>query len=315
MLKSLQIRNYVLIDSLDVEFPEGLVIITGQTGAGKSILLGALSFLLGSKADASMIGPSSDNCVVEAVFSLPEKDASLRMALEEHDIDTDPGEIIVRRVVSRSGRSRAFINDSPVNVQLLQSISSRLVDIHSQHQTLLLADHSFQLGLLDHFASNETLLEECEASYRHLKALEKEYSEISQKIESLSRERDYVQARWKKLDDACLKEGELEELEAEQKQLANAEAIKENLYGVEQLMDDLPLKDVCKMLRKVEGFLPQAGELAERVESSRTELQDILSEVSRINSGTEISQQRLDAVEERMSLLYDLMNKYSATSV
>ena len=315
MLKSLQIRNYVLIDSLDVEFPEGLVIITGQTGAGKSILLGALSFLLGSKADASMIGPSSDNCVVEAVFSLPEKDASLRMALEEQDIDTDPGEIIVRRVVSRSGRSRAFINDSPVNVQLLQSISSRLVDIHSQHQTLLLADHSFQLGLLDHFASNETLLEECEASYRHLKALEKEYSEISQKIESLSRERDYVQARWKKLDDACLKEGELEELEAEQKQLANAEAIKENLYGVEQLMDDLPLKDVCKMLRKVEGFLPQAGELAERVESSRTELQDILSEVSRINSGTEISQQRLDAVEERMSLLYDLMNKYSATSV
>ena len=149
MLRSLQIRNYVLIDSLDVDFPEGLVIITGQTGAGKSILLGALSLLLGSKADPSVIGEGSDNCVVEAVFGIPETDSALKAILEENDVDAPENELIIRRVVSRSGRSRSFINDSPVNVQVLQSISSRLVDIHSQHQTLLLTDRSFQLSMLD----------------------------------------------------------------------------------------------------------------------------------------------------------------------
>ena len=140
MLKSLQIRNYVLIDSLDVGFPEGLVIITGQTGAGKSILLGALSLLLGSKADPSVIGEGSDNCVVEAVFGIPETDSALKAILEENDVDAPENELIIRRVVSRSGRSRSFINDSPVNVQVLQSISSRLVDIHSQQVQQALPD-------------------------------------------------------------------------------------------------------------------------------------------------------------------------------
>lgn len=150
MLKSLQIRNYVLIDSLDVEFPEGLIIISGQTGAGKSILLGALSLLLGSKTEASVIGGEAENCVVEAVFGVPETDSALMNILEENDVEAGNGELIIRRVVGRSGRSRSFINDSPVNIQLLQSIASRLVDIHSQHQTLLLSDRVFQLSMLDH---------------------------------------------------------------------------------------------------------------------------------------------------------------------
>ena len=160
MLKSLQIRNYVLIDSLDIEFPEGLIIISGQTGAGKSILLGALSLLLGSKADASVIGCEADSCVVEAVFRVPGNDPALRNILDENDVETMGGELIIRRVVGRSGRSRSFVNDSPVNIQLLQSIASRLVDIHSQHQTLLLSDKSFRLSMLDHFAGDEALLEE-----------------------------------------------------------------------------------------------------------------------------------------------------------
>ena len=192
MLRSLQIRNYVLIDSLDVDFPEGLVIITGQTGAGKSILLGALSLLLGSKADPSVIGEGSDNCVVEAVFGIPETDSALKAILEENDVDAPENELIIRRVVSRSGRSRSFINDSPVNVQVLQSISSRLVDIHSQHQTLLLTDRSFQLSMLDHFAGNEDLLGECAVSYRRLKALDDELSEISGRLSRMNEERDYV---------------------------------------------------------------------------------------------------------------------------
>ena len=327
MLRSLQIRNYVLIDSLDVDFPEGLVIITGQTGAGKSILLGALSLLLGSKADPSVIGEGSDNCVVEAVFGIPETDSALKAILEENDVDAPENELIIRRVVSRSGRSRSFINDSPVNVQVLQSISSRLVDIHSQHQTLLLTDRSFQLSMLDHFAGNDGLLGECAVSYRRLKALDDELSEVSGRLSRMNEERDYVYSRWKRLDDAGLREGELEALEAEQKQLANAEAIKEDLFLVENLFNpqdggvggqlsmSAALKEAQKHLERVSKYIPQAAELAERIESSRAELDDVFAEVSSINSGTELSQERLEAVENRMSLIYGLLKNYSCASV
>lgn len=327
MLRSLQIRNYVLIDSLDVDFPEGLVIITGQTGAGKSILLGALSLLLGSKADPSVIGEGSDNCVVEAVFGIPETDSALKAILEENDVDAPENELIIRRVVSRSGRSRSFINDSPVNVQVLQSISSRLVDIHSQHQTLLLTDRSFQLSMLDHFAGNEGLLGECAVSYRRLKALNDELSEISSRLSRMNEERDYVYSRWKRLDDAGLREGELEALEAEQKQLANAEAIKEDLFLVENLFNpqdggvggqlsmSAALKEAQKHLERVSKYIPQAAELAGRIESSRAELDDVFAEVSSINSGTELSQDRLEAVENRMSLIYGLLKNYSCATV
>ena len=327
MLRSLQIRNYVLIDSLDVDFPEGLVIITGQTGAGKSILLGALSLLLGSKADPSVIGEGSDNCVVEAVFGIPETDSALKAILEENDVDAPDNELIIRRVVSRSGRSRSFINDSPVNVQVLQSISSRLVDIHSQHQTLLLTDRSFQLSMLDHFAGNEGLLGECAVSYRRLKALDDELSEVSGRLSRMNEERDYVYSRWKRLDDAGLQEGELEALEAEQKQLANAEAIKEDLFLVENLFNpqdggvggqlsmSAALKEAQKHLERVSKYIPQAAELAGRIESSRAELDDVFAEVSSINSGTELSQERLEAVENRMSLIYGLLKNYSRATV
>jgi DNA repair protein RecN (Recombination protein N) len=315
MLKSLQIGNYVLIDSLEVDFPEGLVIITGQTGAGKSILLGALSLLLGSKADASVIGEGSDNCVVEALFKVPEEDAVLAGVLAENDVETDDGDLVIRRVVSRSGRSRSFINDCPVSLQVLHSISVRLVDIHSQHQTLLLSDSSFQLDMLDHFCGNVGLREECSSAFRELKALDKEFREVSEKLERISQERDYYQARWKRLDDAGLREGELETLEVEQKQLANAETIKENLYGVEELLGSFDLKDVRKMLEKAGKYVPEAAELAERVESSRLELKDILEEVTSLDSRTELSRDRLESVESRMALLYDLMGKYSVSTV
>ena len=326
MLKSLQISNYVLIDSLDVEFPEGLIIISGQTGAGKSILLGALSLLLGSRADSSVIGGDAESCVVEAVFGVPETDNILKGILEENDVESGDGELIIRRVVNRSGRSRSFINDSPVSIQLLQSISSRLVDIHSQHQTLLLSDKVFQLSMLDHFAGNESLLEECARAYKALKAHEKEYSVVSSKLDRMKEESDYLRARWQRLEDARLQEGEIESLEAEQRQLANAEEIKENLGGVEEMFNPsdpnsevMPLssalKEAQRMLDKVARFVPEAASLAERIDSARTELDDILEDVSAINSRTELSRERLEAVEERLSLLYDLMKGYSASSV
>ena len=327
MLRSLQIRNYVLIDSLDVDFPEGLIIITGQTGAGKSILLGALSLLLGSKADPSVIGEGSDNCVVEAIFGIPGSDPVLTGILEENDVDPAGGELIIRRVVSRTGRSRSFINDSPVNVQVLQSISSRLVDIHSQHQTLLLADKSFQLSMLDHFAGNEGLLADCSVSFRRLKDLESDLADVSAKLSRMDEERDYVYSRWKRLEDAGLKEGELEDLETEQKQLANAEAIKEDLCLVESLFSpsetetggQIPisaaLKEAQKHLERVSRYIPQASGLAGRIESARAELDDILGEVASINSRTELSRERLETVENRMSLLYGLLKNYSRDTV
>ena len=320
MLTRLQVRNYVLIDSLDVDFPEGLIIITGQTGAGKSILLGALSLVMGAKADAGMISDGADNCVVEAEFDVDPSDSQLKAVLEENDVEWDEGHLIVRRVVNRSGRSRAFVNDSPVSVQVLQSISSRLIDIHSQHQTLLLSDRQFQLDILDHYAGNISLREECEDLWRRLAKHRSELAALDARIASISSERDYTEARFRQLDEASLRLGELAELEEEQKQLANAEEIKTCLSYAEELFCptsgdasslDSILKEAGKQLSRAGRFIPSAQELAERVDSCRRELDDILSDVSSANSRVDVSESRLEAVESRMSLIYSLLQKFS----
>ena len=315
MLKSLQIRNYILIDSLDVVFPEGLVIITGQTGAGKSILLGALSLVLGSRADASVIGSRGDNCVVEAVFEVPPEDTLTRNILEENELDDESGELVIRRVVSSSGRSRSFVNDSPVNLQILQEISSRLVDIHAQHQTRILSDKSFQLMTLDHFAGNTELLERCSVSFRSLRRLEARLDEVNSRIARLEEEGDYFRSRLGRLVDANLREGELEELEKEREYLSNVETIKESLIGAEGCLETSSLKEARKLLERAGKFVPETLPLAERVESARVELNDILDEVVRIDSRTEVSDRRIEEVDERLSLLYDLMKRYSASSI
>ena len=227
MLRSLQVRNYVLIDSLDVSFPEGLIIITGQTGAGKSILLGALSLVLGAKADASVVGAAGENCVVEAVFSMPAGDAILRDILRENEAEAEGDELIVRRVVNRTGRSRSFLNDAPVTLPVLASIAAHLVDIHSQHQTLRLADPAFQLGVLDLFAGDADTLAACRAAWKTLRELEGERTELEEKIRRSDAERAYNQAQFDRLEAASLQAGELEDLEAEQQRLAHAEEVRE----------------------------------------------------------------------------------------
>lgn len=326
MLRKLTVRNYVLIDSLETEFPEGLIIITGQTGAGKSILLGALSLLLGAKADASMIGESSENCVVEGEFQTDKDDRALKSLFEENDIDWDDGRITIRRVVNPTGRSRSFINDSPVQVQLLASLSSRLVDIHSQHQTLLLSDRSFQMSLLDHFASDRELLLSYQSHFRKCNAIRKEQEEIEAALSRARSEYEYDRARLDKLVSAGLKENELEELEQEQKQLANAEEIKENLCSAESLLTSVRtqegeaavtslMRDASRHLEKVSSYIPAAASLAERLESCRLELDDILSELSSVNAGTEVSEERLVQVEDRLSMLYSLMRSFSCSTV
>ena len=320
MLTRLQVRNYVLIDSLDVDFPEGLIIITGQTGAGKSILLGALSLIMGAKADAGMISDGADNCVVEAEFDVDPSDAPLKAELEENDVEWDEGHLIVRRVVNRSGRSRAFVNDSPVSVQVLQSISSRLVDIHSQHQTLLLSDRQFQLDILDHYAGNTALREQCADLWRRMGKIKADLAALDAKISSISSERDYTEARFRQLEEAGLREGELLELEEEQKQLANAEEIKTCLSYTEELFCptsgdasslDSILKEASRQLSKAGRFITSVQELSERVDSCRRELDDILSDVSSENSRVDVSESRLEIVESRMSLIYSLMQKFS----
>ena len=312
MLKSLQISNYALIDSLDVSFPEGLIIISGQTGAGKSILLGALSLLLGAKAESSAIGGNADSCVVEAVFSIPASDSVLMGIIGENDLACEDDELILRRVVNKSGRSRSFVNDSPVSLQILQSIGTRLVDIHSQHQTLLLSDHEFQLSLLDYYAGCGSLLTDCASTYSKINNLESQLSDVNSRLSVLSEER--------------LQEGELESLEAEQKQLANAEEIKESLGAAESIFNGeysdgeqvsivSALKEAQKSLEKIQNFVPEAASLARRIEASRLELSDIEQEVSAANDGVTLSEDRLNAVEDRLSLLYDLMKQYGASNV
>ena len=326
MLSRLQVRNYVLIDSLETDFPEGLIIITGQTGAGKSILMGALSLVMGAKAEASMVSEGADNCVVEAEFEIGEDDSEVRTLLQDNEVEWEDGHLIIRRVVNRSGRSRCFVNDSPVPVQVLQDISSRLVDIHSQHQTLLLSDKHFQLGTLDYFAGNSDLREKCSSAWKELNALKTELSQLDARISRIESEKDYNEAQFRQLEAAALKEGELEELEAEQKQLANAEEIKTGLCTAEELFTsasssgevlslDAALKEAGKQLSRISRYVPSAGELSERVESCRRELDDILSDISSLNARTDVSESRLEEVEDRMSLLYGLMQKHGCTDI
>ena len=321
MLQSLHIRNYILIDSLDIRFPEGLVIITGQTGAGKSILLGALSLLSGTKAEASMISEGADSCVVEAEFSAI--DDTLREMLSEADVDADDDSLTIRRVVNSSGRSRCFVNDCPVQVGLLQDISEHLIDIHSQHKSLLLTDHRFQLSVLDHFAGNRVKLAECRGVWKQMLGMRRELDALREKLRHLDADRDYNAAQFRQLEEAGLKEGELEALEEEQKGLANAEQIKEALstsLGLLSPGDDAPgvvaaLRDASRQLERISRYVPSAEQLASRMDSARIELDDILSEIEALDGRIDISPERLEAVEDRMSQLYSLMKKHACSSV
>ena len=270
MLRSLSVSNYILIGSLELQFPEGLVIISGETGAGKSILLGALSLVLGAKADAGMVGPHGENCVVEAEFSVDER---LRAVLEGKDIPVEGDSLILRRVVSKSGRSRCFAGDEPVAVGDLQEISALLVDIHSQHQNLKLQDARFRTDALDLFAGSLDLRERTEAARKELQAATKALEELRENKALALRDQEYNTSRWQRLDEARLLPGELEELEAEQKRLAHAGEIKETLYSASSLFEEMRLKEAVKLLEKISAFIPSMEELSARLESARLELE------------------------------------------
>ncbi len=324
MLSGLHVSNYILIDSLDVQFPEGLIIITGETGAGKSILLGALSLVLGAKADAGVVGPHADNCVVEATFGIG-GDQALENLLRENDIPCEDGTLVLRRVVGRSGRSRCFAADEPVSVAVLQELSARLVDIHSQHQTLQLNDAHFRLDALDLQAGCRELRTRCAQAWSQWKSSERALETLRSQRSTLLREREYNQAQFQQLGQARLQDGELEELEAEQRQLAHAEEIKETLYAVWNLFCpeeealglslSQRLREAEKLLEKAGRYVPSLSPLVQRLQSARAELDDIVAEIDAANSRTDVSPERLSWVEDRLGTLYGLLKKHGVGSV
>lgn len=321
MLKSLHISNFVLIDHLDIDFPDGLIIISGPTGAGKSILIGALGLLTGRKADAGAIAAGAESCVIEGEFHSP--DRNLETFCRENDIEYEDGNFTVRRTVAKSGRSRAFINDTPVSLPVLEEFGASIVDIHSQHDTLLLTSKAYQLSILDSFAGNDALLAQCAAALAREKELRAEISQLQSRIDRAKEESDYNTAIFQQLDQARLREGELEELEQEQLQLSNAEQIKELMAGAAEIFDpsddsrsgvNNDLLSAFRNLDKLASYIKGFDELASRLESARLELKDISEEISMANDKLSCSPERLQQVDDRLGLIYSLIKRHRVES-
>ena len=303
MLRRLLIENYALIDHLDISFPDGLVIITGETGAGKSILLGALSLALGGRSDVSVLKDKTRNCVVEAVF------------------EEDGRERLFRRVVSPQGRSRSFIDDEPAAAEQLRVAAASLVDIHSQHQQLLLSERDFQQTVLDSYAGLSDDVAAFGRLWQEKLSAEKALSELDASIAAAQREKDYLEFQFKQLEEAALREGELEALEEEQGRLAHGESVKEQLSRVERLFEgedislETSLKEMTSALDRVVPHFPEFEELRSRLESARIELKDVRDELADRGERIAFSPERLEEVDARLSRLYALLRKFDVATV
>jgi len=313
MLKQLHISNYALIDELSVGFETGFNVITGETGAGKSILLGALGFALGDRADTGVLYDKDKKCVVEAQFALD--DENLKPLFEENDLDFE-AECIFRRELNPQKKSRAFINDTPVALQTMKEIGSQLVDIHSQHDSLLLTDADFQLKLLDEIAQNSELLAEYQTEYGHYNALKRKLNELKDMATKNTAENDYLKFQLDELDKADLKEGEYADIEQTLSVMENAEEIKTLLVTANGLMDDSEnailgqVNALTSTLQRMKHLLPDTEELAERVENLKVELKDIAYDLRRKEDETQFDEGRLQSLQERYDLLSRLMMKH-----
>lgn len=319
MLKSIQIRHYVLIESLDIDFHDGFSVMTGETGAGKSIILGAMNLLMGQRAESRVISDGADKCTVEGIFDVT--GYGLQQLFDENGLDYDETDTIVRREVSATGKSRAFINDTPVSLALLREIGAHLVDIHSQHQNLLLGTESFQFSVVDSFAADcaeLTAYRKCFDGWRECRA---RLENLRQEEAQNRREQDFLQFQFDELEKAKLSQGEQEELESEQSILSNAEDIKAALYQASESLDGEQggaIRSVRSALHSLESAsrnLPAASELTERLQSCLIELRDINESAGRLGDGTNYDPQRLEVVSERLDLLYSLLKKHGYDSV
>lgn len=319
MLQALNIQNYALINELEFTPTQGLTVITGETGAGKSIIMGALGLILGQRADAKTVRTGATKCVIEANFNI--ESYKLQPFFEENDLEYDAENTIIRREILATGKSRAFINDVPVQLTTLKTLGDFLIDIHSQHQNLLIGKDTFQLEVIDTLANNQkeraeyaSLYKELQEHRRHLKALQEAATQGAQ-------EADFARFQFKQLEEAQLKEGELEELESEQELLSHAEEIKGGLLQISNQLDseEMSIVQTLKKLRDEAASLsrvyPSIAEIAERLESDYIDLKDIAEDVSDQAEDVNFDPERLEFVETRLSQLYTLLKKHGKESV
>lgn len=313
MLQKLSIRNYALIDTLEIDFNKGLNIITGETGAGKSIILGALSLILGQRAESKYFFNQDKKCVIEGSFLMA--DEQLKSLFENNDLDFQ-AETLLRREIAADGKSRAFVNDTPVNLGTLKLIGENLIAIHSQHATQEISNTDFQLLILDALANHQPLLKNYKQSYKQLKQLEQNLATLKQQTDEAKNKQDYEQFLFNELEQAALKAGEQEEIEQELEKLTHAESIKRSLLASTNLISESEtaainlVKEASLQLNAVEKFDPAIAELNERLKSVLIELKDLAIEISSVEEGTEHNAKRLQTIQDRLDLFYSLQQKH-----
>lgn len=319
MLKQLYIKNFTLIDELDISFNPGFSVITGETGAGKSIILGAIGLLLGNRADTRQVKAGTERCIVEAHFDLHKY--NLQTFFQEHDLDYDEQDCIVRREVSASGKSRAFINDSPVSLQQMKDLGERLVDIHSQHQNLLLRKEDFQLNVIDLMADNERERNDYTTAYQSYTQARSQLQALKQQMQASHDNEDFLRFQQSELNDAQLTAGEQEELEEQSQLMSHVEEIKSALYESDNLLNADStgivngLRSIINQLHSIENVFPAAEELASRTDECFIELKDISEEISNRLERVDFNPAELERINDRLDHLYSLQQKYHVSSV
>ena len=319
MLKQLYIKNFTLIEELDIAFQPGFSVITGETGAGKSIILGALGLLLGNRADVRQLRAGADRCVVEAHFDLKRYD--FKPFFIEHDLDYDESDCIVRREITASGKSRAFINDSPVTLVQMRELGDRLIDIHSQHQNLLLRKEDYQLSVVDIIAGNDDQRKAYGDAFKAYIQARQQLEQLRQSLQESRDNEDFLRFQQKELSEARLTVGEQEELEQQSELMSHAEEIKSSLYEADCLLTAentgivQQLRTFSSQMRSLERIFPTMGELAERADSAFIELKDISEEIADKLEQTDFDPRQLDEVNSRLDLIYTLQQKFHVSSI
>ncbi|MCF8358594.1 MAG: DNA repair protein RecN [Prolixibacteraceae bacterium] len=319
MLKNLSIRNYAIIKELNVDFAPGLSVVTGETGAGKSIIMGALGLILGQRADTSVLQDNSEKCVVEGFFQIP-GDNGLKSFFEQNDLDwLNP--VVFRREINQSGKSRAFINDTPVQLPLMRELGLKLIDIHSQHSNLELGKRLFQLNVIDWFGNHRETIDLYKNLYQELKTKEAALANLEEKAIQAKADTDYYNFQFEQLDSAKLVEGEQEELEKELEMLSHSEEIKSGLGNIYKTLDGegysalFAMREAIAAMQKLAPFLPAAETLHKRLESQYIEIRDVAEECEQIAEKTEHDPSRLEFISERLDTIYSLQQKHRVSSV
>lgn len=319
MLKQLYIRNFTLIDELNIQFHPGFSVITGETGAGKSIILGAIALLLGQRADTKTIKSGHDKCVVEAHFDLSKYD--MKAFFDDNDIDYDDMDCIIRREINANGKSRGFINDQPAPISVMRELGEYLIDIHSQHQNLLLNKEDFQLSIVDILAHDDTVKQKYEAAFEDYRLAVGRLEDLKRDIGKSQENEDFLRFQQKELDEANLVAGEQEEVEAQVQLLSHAEDIKSALYNASNLLTQEgagvvnQLKEAFAQLHHIEEVYPEINELAQRLESCYIEMKDAAQDIDRQVDQIDFDPQQLEHANERLDTIYTLEKKYHASTV